>query len=147
MTDSSGSGAPAPVEATQDEITREIQEDERGAIERGVPSRHPLRDYAPYRSSVLRHPTHELVRVDPEEIERTSPAFGHVDVDPYEADLTIQHPADPLGERIVVAGRGLDGGGRPVRNQLIEGGEGGAPPRHRPKSGPHPPPPPPPPPP
>ena len=45
-----------------------------------TPSGHPLRDYPPYRSSVLRHPTHELVRVDPEEVERTSPAFGQTDV-------------------------------------------------------------------
>ena len=55
---------------------------------------HPRRDYAPYRSSLLRHPTHQLVRVDPEEVERLSPAFGHTDVDPLESDLTIQHSGD-----------------------------------------------------
>jgi protocatechuate 3,4-dioxygenase beta subunit len=81
---------------------------------------HALRDFAPYRSSVLRHPTHELVTVFPEEIERTAPAFGHVDVDPYESDLTIQHAGEPLGERMTVTGRVLDGDGRPVRHQLVE---------------------------
>ena len=81
---------------------------------------HPRRDYAPYRSSILRHPTHALVRVDPEEVERLSPAFGHTDVDPLESDLTIQHSGEPLGERITVSGRVLDGDGRPVRNQLVE---------------------------
>ncbi len=37
---------------------------------------HALRDFGPYRSSALRHPTHELVRADPEEIElrATSPS-------------------------------------------------------------------------
>ncbi|MDQ1569861.1 MAG: protocatechuate 3,4-dioxygenase, beta subunit, partial [Actinomycetota bacterium] len=69
---------------------------------------HPRRDYAPYRSSLLRHPTHELVRVDPEEVERLSPAFGHTDVDILESDLTIQHTGEPLGERINVFGRVVD---------------------------------------
>ena len=80
---------------------------------------HALRDFGPYRSSALRHPTHELVRADPEEIELVSPAFGHSDA-AEESDLTIQHDGEPLGERIIVTGRVLDGEGRPVRNQLVE---------------------------
>ena len=39
---------------------------------------------------------------------------------PLEADLTIQHGGDPIGERIVVTGRVLDGDGRPVAGQLVE---------------------------
>ncbi|MCX7522260.1 protocatechuate 3,4-dioxygenase subunit beta [Microbacterium sp. STN6] len=109
---------------TQPEITKEIRDIEadaaRAAAAGGRPERHARRDYAPYRSSVLRHPTHELVRVDPEEVERFSPAFGHTDVDVLESDLTIQHSGEPLGERITVSGRVLDGEGRPVRHQLIE---------------------------
>lgn len=109
---------------TQQEISAEIRaiEDEatRAVEAGGAPEVHPRRDYAPYRSSVLRHPTHELVRVDPEEVERLSPAFGHTDVNPLESDLTIQHSGEPLGERITVSGRVLDGEGRPVRSQLIE---------------------------
>ena len=46
--------------------------------------------------------------------------FGQRDVDPLEADLTIQHRGEPLGERIVVTGRVLDGDGRPVAGQLVE---------------------------
>ena len=37
-----------------------------------------------------------------------------------ESDLTIQHDGDPIGERMVVTGRILDGDGRPVRRQLVE---------------------------
>ncbi len=49
-----------------------------------------------------------------------APVFGHSDVDPLEADLTIQAGGDPIGERITVRGRVLDGDGRPVRRQLVE---------------------------
>jgi len=111
-------------QSSQPEITAEIQAIEADATRSvetgGSPELQPRRDYAPYRSSVLRHPTHELVRADPEEIERVSPAFGHTDVNPLESDLTIQHSGEPIGERITVAGRVLDGEGRPVRHQLIE---------------------------
>ena len=37
-----------------------------------------------------------------------------------DADLTRQHAGEPLGERIIVTGRVLDDGGRPVPNALIE---------------------------
>jgi len=105
----------------QSKLTAEIEEIARqDAISPSNTTGHPRRDYPPYRSSILRHPTHELVRVDPEEIERRSPAFGHTDVDPLESNLTIQHSGEPLGERITVGGRVLDGEGRPVRHQLIE---------------------------
>jgi protocatechuate 3,4-dioxygenase, beta subunit len=39
---------------------------------------------------------------------------------PLDNDLTRQHGGEPLGERIIVAGRVLDGDGRPVRNALVE---------------------------
>jgi protocatechuate 3,4-dioxygenase beta subunit len=81
---------------------------------------HPDRGFLPYRSSALRHPLHDLVRADPEVIELVSPVYGHTDVAPDENDLTIQHQGEPLGERIIVTGRVLDGEGRPVRNQLVE---------------------------
>ena len=35
-------------------------------------------------------------------------------------DLTRQFEGEPLGERIIVHGRVLDGDGRPVRNSLVE---------------------------
>ena len=112
-------------ELTQATISGEIADrhgrERDAAASAGAPlAAHPRRDFAPYRSTLLRHPTHELVRADPEEIELVSPAFGHTDVSPEEADLTIQHTGEPLGERIVITGRVLDGESRPVRNQLVE---------------------------
>jgi len=104
----------------QDQINAEIARVHAATAAAGPLPVHPLRDFGPYRSSALRHPTHELVRADPEEIELVSPAFGHTDVAPEESDLTIQHSGEPLGERIIVTGRVLDGEGRPVRNQLVE---------------------------
>jgi protocatechuate 3,4-dioxygenase beta subunit len=77
-------------------------------------------DYAPYRSSLLRHPTKDLHHADPEGVELVAPVFGPSDVDPLEADLTIQHSGEPIGERMVVTGRVLDGDGRPVAGQLVE---------------------------
>jgi protocatechuate 3,4-dioxygenase beta subunit len=105
---------------TQEQINQEIAEAHEATRAAGPLPMHPDRGFAPYRSSVLRHPTHELVRADPEEIELVSPAFGHSDVGVEESDLTIQHSGEPLGERIIVTGRVLDGEGRPVRSQLIE---------------------------
>jgi protocatechuate 3,4-dioxygenase beta subunit len=80
----------------------------------------PLLDFPPYRSSILRHPTKAPHQADPEEIELYAPVFGARDVDAVEADLTVQHRGEPIGERIVVTGRVLDGDGRPVVGQLVE---------------------------
>ena len=65
---------------TQHEITSEIEAAAADAARRaaggGAPELQPRLDYPPYRSTGLRHPTHELVRADPEEIERVSPSSG-----------------------------------------------------------------------
>lgn len=110
--------------SNQNDISAEIAA-KKAAYQAGVKSGEPIQnhttlDYAPYRSSILRHPTKDLHHTDPETIELVSPAFGHMDVGAVEADLTIQHSGEPLGERILVTGRVLDGEGRPVRNQLVE---------------------------
>ncbi|GAA3228179.1 protocatechuate 3,4-dioxygenase subunit beta [Actinocorallia longicatena] len=82
---------------------------------------HPPRDYAPYRSTALRHPAHPPVAVkDPDAVELSGPVFGTGDVTPFDHDLTVHHPGQPLGERITVTGRILDRAGRPVRGQLVE---------------------------
>jgi protocatechuate 3,4-dioxygenase beta subunit len=106
--------------ATQAEISAEIaaiaKEYERDAG--GEPQ--PRLDYPPYRSSILRHPAKDLWHVDPESVELLAPVFGPQDVDPVEADLTVAHSGAPLGERMIVTGRVLDGWGRPVAGQLVE---------------------------
>jgi protocatechuate 3,4-dioxygenase, beta subunit len=52
--------------------------------------------------------------------ELTGPVFGEDRVVASDADLTRQHLADPIGERIIVSGRVVDSDGRPVRGGLIE---------------------------
>jgi protocatechuate 3,4-dioxygenase beta subunit len=52
--------------------------------------------------------------------EVTGPVYGHERVGELDHDLTRQHEGEPLGERVILHGRVLDGDGRPVRNTLIE---------------------------
>src|SRR5947209_19766586 len=94
--------------ASQADITAEIAALTRG---RGPGGPQPRLDYPPYRSSALRHPKRPPLLVDPEDLERRAPCFGSRDVDPLEADLTAGHPGEPIGERIIVTGRLLDGAG------------------------------------
>ena len=104
---------------TQEQISAEIDQIMAAAALAG-PTTQPHTDYAPYRSSILRHPARDLQHADPELIELWAPCFGQSDVDSLDADLTIQHSGEPLGERITVSGRVLDGDGRPVAGQLVE---------------------------
>jgi len=113
----------SPDMPSQREINAEIAEVQAAAAARaarGEAVPFTLYDFAPYRSSVLRHPTKNPRLVDPESIELWSPAYGQRDVAAIEADLTLQHSGEPLGERITVTGRVLDSWGRPLRNQLVE---------------------------
>jgi protocatechuate 3,4-dioxygenase, beta subunit len=73
-----------------------------------------------YRSSVKRAPTRPLIVLPHTLSERTGPVFGQDMVRESDRDLTAQHAGDPLGERIVISGRLLDEGAKPVRGALIE---------------------------
>jgi protocatechuate 3,4-dioxygenase beta subunit len=74
-----------------------------------------------YRSTVLRAPRREPVRLPPEWFHRLpGPAYGRIPVRPEDADLTRQHKGEPLGERIIISGRVLDGDGAPIRDTLVE---------------------------
>src|SRR5579862_5927205 len=76
--------------------------------------------YPEYRSTVKRAPTRPLVMPPQTLSEVTGPVFGYDQVQPGDADLTAQHEADPIGERIIVSGRMLDESSKPVANALIE---------------------------
>jgi protocatechuate 3,4-dioxygenase, beta subunit len=101
---------------TQESVTKEIADIHVGASG----ETQPRLDFPPYRSSILRHPMNDLRHAEPEGAELVAPVFGHSDIDPLEADLTIQAGGEPIGERIRLRGRLVDGDGRPVRGQLVE---------------------------
>lgn len=85
-------------------------------------SAHPPLIYPAYRATEARGPTRPLVPVPQTLTERTGPIYGHSAIGPLDADLTrnAAKNGEPLGERIIVAGRVLDEAGRPVPNTLIE---------------------------
>ncbi|MDX6356536.1 MAG: protocatechuate 3,4-dioxygenase, beta subunit, partial [Streptomyces sp.] len=74
---------------TQKDISREIEIERETYAATGIVVHHPSRGYAPYRSSVLRHPKQPLVEMaDPEAVELSGPVFGVTDVTDLDADLT-----------------------------------------------------------
>jgi protocatechuate 3,4-dioxygenase, beta subunit len=73
-----------------------------------------------YVGTRLRAPKHPLVPLPHTLTEVTGPVYGHSDVGPLDHDLTRQGEGEPLGERMILSGRVLDGDGRPVRNSLVE---------------------------
>jgi protocatechuate 3,4-dioxygenase beta subunit len=81
---------------------------------------HPSLHTDAYVSTRVRAPDRPLVPLPHTLTEVTGPVFGHETVAPGEADLTTRHEGEPLGERIIVHGRLLDGDGRPVRHSLLE---------------------------
>ncbi len=87
---------------------------------RAGPGTHPPLDFPAYRSTGLRHPTAPLVVLPHRLTEVTGPLLGEGRVGERDHDLTVQHDGEPLGERIVVAGRVLDRDGRPVAGTLVE---------------------------
>jgi protocatechuate 3,4-dioxygenase, beta subunit len=87
---------------------------------RDDPGEQPEHLYPGYESTRLRAPTRPLVIIPHTLTEVTGPVCGHERIGPVDNDLTVQHDGEPLGERIIVHGRVLDGEGRPVRNSLVE---------------------------
>jgi protocatechuate 3,4-dioxygenase beta subunit len=81
---------------------------------------HPPLDWPAYGSSALRAPKRPLVPLPHLLGEVTGPALGEDRLAPLDHDLTRQHDGEPLGERIIVHGRVLDGAGRAVPSTLVE---------------------------
>jgi protocatechuate 3,4-dioxygenase, beta subunit len=73
-----------------------------------------------YVSTRLRAPLRTPIDLRQRLTEITGPLLGEERVDPSDNDLTRQHAGEPLGQRIVVHGRVLDGDGRAIPHTLIE---------------------------
>lgn len=80
----------------------------------------PPNDYPDYVGTRLRAPKDPLVVLPHTLTELTGPIYGEGAVGPLDNDLTRQHAGEPLGERIIVAGRLLGSDGKPLRGQLVE---------------------------
>jgi protocatechuate 3,4-dioxygenase beta subunit len=76
--------------------------------------------YPPYQSTIRRAPAQPLIRLPQNFADLAAPVYGYLPIGDTDHDLTRQHPGEPLGERIIVAGQVLDEDGRPVPNTLVE---------------------------
>ncbi len=84
---------------------------------RGV---HPPLLSPEYKSTVRRAPAQAPVVLPQNLTEVTGPLLGEGRIKDTDADLTRQHAGEPLGQRIIVYGRVLDGDGRPIPHTLVE---------------------------
>jgi protocatechuate 3,4-dioxygenase beta subunit len=73
-----------------------------------------------YRSTALRAPLRTPVDLPQRLTEVTGPVLGEDRVTAADADLTLRNGGEAVGQRILVHGRVLDSGGRPVPDALIE---------------------------
>ncbi|SDN67800.1 protocatechuate 3,4-dioxygenase subunit beta [Allokutzneria albata] len=78
---------------------------------------HPPLDSPGYRSTRLRHPGERLVLLPHGLTEITGPLLGPGRITGSDSDLTSR---EPLGQRVIVHGRVLDGDGRAVPDALVE---------------------------
>ena len=83
---------------------------------------HPPLIHPPYKSSTTRSPSKDPIIVPQTITELTGPKFDTSALGKYDHDLTKNGitSGDPIGERLIVAGRVLDENGDPVRNAMVE---------------------------
>ena len=83
---------------------------------------HPPYIHAAYRSTTLRGPTKPLIPLKASLAELAAPVYGPEELGPLDHDLTrnARRNGEPIGERIVVTGRVLDEGDRPLAGTLVE---------------------------
>ena len=94
-----------------------------GAVVARDRGRHPPALTPEYRTTVARSPRLAPISFAPTRSEMTGPVFGHDVLGPLDADLTLNFArggALPVGPRIVVHGRVLDGNARAVPGALVE---------------------------
>src|ERR1700722_20770486 len=87
---------------------------------RPEPGDQPLLLHPPYESTTRRAPAHSPILIPHTLSELTGPLYGHRPIGQADNDLTRQHAGDPIGERIIVAGRVVAEDGRAIPNMLIE---------------------------
>jgi protocatechuate 3,4-dioxygenase beta subunit len=87
---------------------------------RPEPGDQPSLLYPPYAATVRRAPAMPPIPAPHTLSELTGPLYGHPPIGDTDNDLTRQRAGEPLGERIVVAGRVLDEDGRPIPRTLVE---------------------------
>ena len=80
----------------------------------------PILYYPAYVSTILRAPSQALVIVPERFSDITKPVYGWWEPNERDNDLTRQRPQEPLGQRIIVAGRVLDEDERPIPGALVE---------------------------
>ncbi|MEV6812504.1 protocatechuate 3,4-dioxygenase subunit beta [Micromonospora sp. NPDC051296] len=73
-----------------------------------------------YGSTVIRAPQQPLTYLPQRLTEITGPLLGEGRLGEFDHDLTRQHDGEPLGQRIIVHGRVLDGDGRAIPHTLVE---------------------------
>jgi protocatechuate 3,4-dioxygenase beta subunit len=76
--------------------------------------------YADYRSTLLRSPKESLLALAPDALDIPGPLVPRGFARDAENDLTVQGKSAPLGEKMVLTGRLIDAGGKPVRHALVE---------------------------
>ncbi|HEV2741723.1 MAG TPA: hypothetical protein VGV91_01065, partial [Rubrobacter sp.] len=86
----------------------------------GEAAGHPPYRYPDYKSTRRRAPRGPPIILPGALADVRGPAYGRGRIGEADDDLTRGHAGEPLGERIIVTGRVLDGDGRPVRNGLVE---------------------------
>ncbi len=83
---------------------------------------HPPAYTPAYKTSVLRSPRCALLSLQNSLSEVTGPVFNQNELGPLDNDLILNYAksGEPIGERIIVHGRVLDEGARPVPHTLVE---------------------------
>jgi protocatechuate 3,4-dioxygenase beta subunit len=85
-----------------------------------VDGTHPPYDAPAYTSTHKRAPKRPLLHVAQSLSEITGPSFGDRAGEPSACDLTRFGKGEPIGERMILEGRVIDGDGRPLRSTLVE---------------------------
>ena len=75
-----------------------------------------------YKSTILRAPSQPLIPLKHTLAELSGPVFGFENLNPLDSDLTKNgiKNGEPIGERIIVAGKITDQFGHPIKNTLVE---------------------------